>query len=343
MSCYIIAEAGVNHNGSEDMAFQLVDTAVEAGADAVKFQTFKAESLVAKGAAKAEYQQEQTGSGNQLEMLKKLELSDKAHVRLAEYCQTKGIEFLSTGFDEGSIDMLLDLGMQRLKVPSGELTNKPYIEYIASKGLPIILSTGMGTLDEVCEAVGWVRAKREECGFDEPLSDILTLLHCTSNYPTPLSDVNLKAMQTMAEKTGLPIGYSDHTAGVLISPMAVALGATVIEKHFTLDKTLPGPDHQASLEPDELQQMVKAIRDVEVSLGDGVKTPTPKELEVRKVVRRSIVLARDMQKGNVITKDDIVLLRPEGGIEPKDIQDVLGKMLVADVSSGEMLRWQDVK
>ncbi|MDQ7059373.1 MAG: N-acetylneuraminate synthase, partial [Ghiorsea sp.] len=288
MSCYIIAEAGVNHNGSEEMAFQLVDAAAEAGADAVKFQTFKAESLVQKGAAKAEYQKEHTEAGDQFEMLKALELSDAVHMRLAERCKQKGIGFLSTGFDENSIEMLLNLGMERLKIPSGELTNKPYIDFIAGKDCPIILSTGMATLDEVADAVAWVKVVRGEKGLLSPLEGVLTILHCTSNYPTPLASVNLKAMQTMKREFGMPIGYSDHTAGILISPMAVAMGATVIEKHFTLDKNLPGPDHQASLEPSELQQMIEDIRVVELSLGDGVKIPTVEELEVRKVVRRSI-------------------------------------------------------
>ncbi len=343
MSCYVIAEAGVNHNGSEEMAMQLVEAAVEAGADAVKFQTFKAETLVQKGTAKAEYQKMQTGEGDQFEMLKKLELSDEAHTRLSDYCKTKDIEFLSTGFDEASIDMLLELGMQRLKVPSGELTNKPYIEFVAQKNRPIILSTGMADLDEVNEAITWVKACRDTHGFSAPLQEILTILHCTSNYPAPLDSVNLRAMQTMADEFGLPVGYSDHTAGILIAPVAVAMGATVIEKHFTLDKQLPGPDHQASLEPDELAQMIKNIRNIEMSLGDGVKVPTESELEVRKVVRRGIVLARDVQKGQLLSREDIMLVRPEGEILPKHVNAVLGKVVVADLSAGSSLRWEHLK
>ncbi len=340
MSCYIIAEAGVNHNGSEKLAIQLIDAAIDAGVDAVKFQTFKAKTLVQKGADKAEYQKKQTGVGDQFDMLKRLELSDDIHLRLSDYCTNKGIEFLSTGFDKASIDMLLNLGMKCLKIPSGELTNKPYIEYIAQKNIPIILSTGMGTLDEVKEAISWIRVVRSQEGFTESLPSILTLLHCTSNYPTPLESVNLKAMQTMAKAFDLPVGYSDHTAGILISPMAVALGATVIEKHFTLDKSLEGPDHQASLEPSELKQMVKDIRSVELSLGNGVKQPTKAELEVLKVVRRSVVLIRDMKRGEIMTKDDILLLRPEGGIPPKDMDKVIGKPLVKDVNSGMLLSWE---
>jgi len=343
MSCYIIAEAGVNHNGSEEMAFQLVDAAVEAGVDAVKFQTFKAESLVQKGAEKADYQIKQTGSGSQFEMLKKLELSRVVHVRLAHYCAAKGIEFLSTGFDEASIDMLLDLGMKRLKVPSGELTNKPYIDYVVEKNVPIILSTGMADMDEVREAVSWVKSLRGKLGFEDPLEKMLTVLHCTSNYPAPLESVNLKAMHTMADALNLPIGYSDHTAGILIPPMAVAMGAEIIEKHFTMDRNLEGPDHKASLEPRELAQMVKNIRNVEISLGDGVKAPTESELEVRKVVRRSIVLSLDVKKGESLTASSLLLLRPQGEVLPKYFETILGKIATQDLKAGESLKWLDIE
>ena len=343
MSCYIIAEAGVNHNGSEEMAFQLVDAAVEAGVDAVKFQTFKAESLVQKGAEKADYQIKQTGSGSQFEMLKKLELSRVVNVRLAHYCAAKGIEFLSTGFDEASIDMLLDLGMKRLKVPSGELTNKPYIDYVVEKNVPIILSTGMADMDEVREAVSWVKSLRGKLGFEDPLEKMLTVLHCTSNYPAPLESVNLKAMHTMADALNLPIGYSDHTAGILIPPMAVAMGAEIIEKHFTMDRNLEGPDHKASLEPRELAQMVKNIRNVEISLGDGVKAPTESELEVRKVVRRSIVLSLDVKKGESLTASSLLLLRPQGEVLPKYFETIVGKIATQDLKAGESLKWLDIE
>lgn len=340
---FIIAEAGVNHNGSEDLAMQLIEVAARSGVDAVKFQTFKAESLVQKGAKKAAYQQRQTGDGDQFSMLKMLELSDEAHVRLRKQCEKYNIEFMSTGFDEASIDMLLDLGVRRLKVPSGELTNIPYISYLTKKDVPIILSTGMGTLDEVREAVECVRNIRLQCSFEGSLEDVLTLLHCTSNYPAPLESVNLKAMNTMAEEFGLPVGYSDHTAGILISPMAVALGATVIEKHFTLDRNLPGPDHKASLEPDELTQMVKDIRDVEQCLGDGVKAPTIAELEVRKLVRRSVVMRHSVKADTTITESDLILLRPEGGISPKDMFKVIGKVAACDLQEGQSLRWNDLQ
>lgn len=343
MKCYIIAEAGVNHNGSADLAIQLIDKAVEAGVDAVKFQTFKADSLVQKGADKAEYQKSHTDDGDQYEMLKKLELSDETHVYLIDYCRQKKVEFLSTGFDEKSIDMLLSLGMQRLKVPSGELTNKPYIEYVAKKNLPMILSTGMADIDEVREAIFWVNDCRIRQGYAGELRDILTILHCTSNYPTPLESVNLNAMKTMADEFSLPVGYSDHTAGILISPMAVAMGAVVIEKHFTLDKNLPGPDHQASLEPLELKKMVKNIRAVEVSLGNGVKVPAESEVEVRKVVRRSVVIANNVKKGQSLTLNDLVLLRPEGEIPPKDIEFVLGKVVIRDMKVGDSLKWSDLE
>lgn len=343
MTCYIIAEAGVNHNGSEELALALVDVAVDAGVDAVKFQTFKAETLVKKGAEKATYQKKQTGSGDQFEMLQKLELSDEAHMRLAAYCAEKNVEFLSTGFDEPAIDMLIGLGMRRLKVPSGELTNKPYIDYIASKNLPIILSTGMATLDEVEEAIDWIKDCRKRLGFEEILPNVLSILHCTSNYPTPLEGVNLRAMKTMKKAFSLPVGYSDHTAGILVSPIAVAMGATVIEKHFTLEKTMDGPDHQASLEPSELKQMVKDIRAVELSLGNGVKVPTAEELRVREVVRRSIVLARDIQMGQAITEADVVLLRPSGGIPPKEIGQLLGREVVRHLKAGHQLHWDDLK
>lgn len=238
--CYIIAEAGVNHNGSEDMAFALVDAAVAASADAVKFQTFKAEKLVTRQARKAAYQQVQTGEGDQFAMLKALELSDAAHRRLAAYCAEMGIEFLSTPFDEESADFLVGLGCRRLKIPSGELTNAPFLRYLAAKGLPLILSTGMADLREVAEAVALISRTREENGFAEPLAEALTLLHCTSNYPTPLGDVNLRAMRTLADTFHLPVGYSDHTAGDFVAPIARALGAVVFEKHFTLDRALRG-------------------------------------------------------------------------------------------------------
>jgi N,N'-diacetyllegionaminate synthase len=342
MKCYIIAEVGVNHNGSEEMAIKLIDAAVSAGADAVKFQTFKAELLVQKGTDKAEYQKKQTGSGDQFSMLKKLELSDDAHLRLSQYCKHKSIDFLSTGFDSNSIDMLLNLGMQRLKVPSGELTNKPYIDYVVEKNIPIILSTGMADMHEVREAVSWIKSHRNKLEFRDPLANMLTILHCTSSYPAPLESVNLKAMQSIADALKLPVGYSDHTAGILIPPVAVAMGAKVIEKHITMDRNLEGPDHQASIEPKELSQMVQNIRNVEVSLGDGVKAPDALELDTRKVVRRSVTLSKNVKKGEYLTINNLTLLRSEGEIPPKYLENIIGKTATHDLEAGGSLMWADV-
>ncbi|HID92928.1 MAG TPA: N-acetylneuraminate synthase [bacterium (Candidatus Stahlbacteria)] len=342
MSCFIIAEAGVNHNGSEERALQLVDEAVSAGANAVKFQTFRAKNLVKKGAEKAAYQKKGTGDGDQYEMLKKLELSDSAHERLFKYCEDAGIEFMSTGFDEGSINLLINLGVKRLKIPSGELTNIPYISYIASKNLPIILSTGMGDMDEVSEAINTIKQVRDDSGFKEPLSKMLSILHCTSNYPTSLENVNLSAMKTMEKEFGLPVGYSDHTEGTLVSSAAVAMGAQVIEKHFTIDRNLPGPDHKASLEPHELKEMISNIRDIEKCMGNGKKIPTKTELEVRKVVRRSIVMAKVVPKGIALSISDLILLRPEGGIPPKYLENVIGKTVKHDMGKGDILQWGDL-
>jgi len=241
MSCFIIAEAGVNHNGSEDLAFKLIDIAANAGADAIKFQTFKAEHLVLRGTSTAEYQQRHTGASDQFQMLKELELSDALHLKLFERCQDRGIEFMSTPFDLDAADMLMNLGMKHLKIPSGELTNLPFIKKLASYNCPIILSTGMSSINEVKDAVNCIHDERKKLGYSQPLSERLTLLHCTSNYPTKPEDVNLKAMVSLKNTFSLPVGYSDHTEGCLISTAAVAMGAAVIEKHFTLDKTLPGP------------------------------------------------------------------------------------------------------
>ncbi|WP_372738510.1 N-acetylneuraminate synthase [Neptunomonas sp.] len=340
--CFIIAEAGVNHNGSAELALKLVDAAAEAGADAVKFQTFKADKLVTKYAATAEYQKKHTGSDDQYTMLKSLELSDDFHKVLFEHCKRKDIEFISTPFDKDAADFLVGLGMEKLKVPSGELTNIPLIEHFAAYNKPIILSTGMADLGEVREAVNAVQAIRDQKGFKEPLADKLTILHCTSNYPTRNEDVNLKAIQTIACEFALPVGYSDHTKGTLISVASVAMGATVVEKHFTLDKNLSGPDHQSSLEPDELASMVKQIRQVSTCLGDGIKVPRANELPIRELVRRSVVLARDMKLGDTLQPDDLVLLRPGTGIPPKDLATLLGRKLKASKCAGELLSWDDL-
>lgn len=340
--CYIIAEAGVNHNGSEEIAFKLVDAAAAAGADAVKFQTFKAEKLVSPKARKAAYQETQTGEGDQFAMLKALELSDEAHQRLADYCTEQGIEFLSTPFDEESAEFLIELGCRRLKIPSGELTNTPFLRFLAVKGLPMILSTGMATLDEVSEAVALIQQVREEQGFAEPLADVLALLHCTSNYPTPLEDVNLRAMQTLAETFHLPVGYSDHTAGVFVAPIARALGAVVFEKHFTLDRNMPGPDHAASLEPDELARMVRAIRDTDMLLGSPEKAPTGPELEVRIAARRSVTLAVDVAAGEKLTSEMLTLMRPGDGIPPAELESVVGRTLQYPRQAGDTLHREDL-
>lgn len=340
--CYVIAEAGVNHNGSDELALQLVDAAAEAGADAIKFQTFKAETLVAKGTATADYQKQQTGSDDQFEMLKKLEMSEDLHKKLIEHCRHLNIEFMSTPFDLDAANFLVDHGMKRIKVPSGELTNLPFIRELAAFNQPMILSTGMASLEEVNEAVSVVHEEREKQGFSEPLEKMLVILHCTSNYPALHEDVNLKAMQTMATEIRLPVGYSDHTDGTVVSVAAVAMGAKVIEKHFTLDRSLPGPDHKASLEPEELKLMIKQIRQIEACLGDGKKAPRDSELPVRDLVRRSVTLQKDKNEGEVIEADDLVLLRPGIGIPPKQLQKVIGKRMKSAQKAGVMLQWQDL-
>lgn len=341
-TCFVIAEAGVNHNGSEELALQLVETAARAGADAVKFQTFKAESLVVKGTATAEYQNQRTGSSDQYTMLKKLELTEDLHQKLIDHCRKFDIEFMSTPFDIEAAGFLLGLGMGRLKVPSGELTNLPFLRQLSAFNKPLILSTGMASMDEVREAVATVREAREKHGFSEPLEEMLTILHCTSNYPARIEDVNLKAMQSMSAELGLPVGYSDHTDGTLVSVAAVAMGAKIIEKHFTLDRSLPGPDHQASLEPGELDLMVQQIHQVEACLGDGVKAPRASELPVRELVRRSVTLATDKAAGESIQEEDLVLLRPGTGISPKQLQEVIGRHLKSSQVAGTVLTWQDL-
>jgi N,N'-diacetyllegionaminate synthase len=342
MRCFVIAEAGVNHNGSEELAFQLVEAAAKAGADAVKFQTFKAENLVVKGTATAEYQKKQTGIDDQFAMIKSLELSEDLHRKLAAHCRKCDIEFMSTAFDIEAAHFLVDIGIERLKIPSGEVTNLPLIREFVLFNKPMILSTGMSSLDEVREAVATVKEERAKLGYLEPLAEVLTVLHCTSNYPAKVEDVNLRAMQTMALDLGLPVGYSDHTQGTLISVAAVAMGAQVIEKHFTMDRNLLGPDHKASLEPDELVSMVHQIRQIEASLGDGVKAPRSSELPVRDLVRRSVTLVKDKNSGEVIEEQDVVLLRPGTGIPPKYLQEIIGRQLISDLFVGTQLSRSDL-
>lgn len=343
MRVFVCAEAGVNHNGSVEMALRLVEAAAHAGADAVKFQTFRAEALAAPGAPRAEYQKARIGGeGDQLSMLRALELAPSAHRILHRRCQDLGIEFLSTAFDTDSADFLIQLGVRRIKIPSGELTNRPFIEYLASHNLPTILSTGMATLDEVAEAVEWIKAVRLKHAFPHPLSDYLTVLHCTSNYPAAMEDVNLRALQTLAQHFQLPVGYSDHTAGILMAPLAVALGATIIEKHFTLDRTLPGPDHAASLEPDELTELIANVRTAERALGNGIKSPCLSELPVRDLVRRSLALVRAVSQGRTLVAEDLGALRPGTGIPPAAFTQVVGRRVRQDFQAGHLLRWDDL-
>jgi N,N'-diacetyllegionaminate synthase len=341
MKTFIIAEAGVNHNGDEEMALALVEAAAKSGADAVKFQTFSADKLTRKGAEKAEYQKKTTGEGDQHGMLKALEMSEQLHSLLFAHCAKLGIEFMSTAFDEDALDFLIALGVKRIKVPSGEITNLPFLRHMASKGLPLIVSSGMAELNEVVAAVDTIRETRKVQGFAEPLAEMVTILHCTSNYPADNADVNLRAMATIARATGLPVGYSDHTLGLAVSTGAVALGATVIEKHFTLDSELPGPDHKASLEPHQLTSLVRQIRDVEVALGSDIKAPTASELPVRDLVRRSVTAVRPIAAGVTVGRDDITLLRPGSGIPPIDFDKVIGRKSARSISAGETLNWSD--
>ena len=357
-SVYIIAEAGVNHNGQRDLAFQLVDSAVAAGADAVKFQTFKADKLVTKSAIKADYQQQSTGGDeSQYAMLKRLELDHQTHHELIEYCQKKEIEFLSTAFDEESLDFLAnDLGLSTFKLPSGEITNGPLLLAHARFGRNIILSTGMATLGEVEEALGVIafgllnwknttqtptrQAFREAYSSAEgqqKLKEKVTLLHCTTEYPAPVNEINLNAMITMRGAFGLQTGYSDHSEGITIPVAATAMGATLIEKHFTLDRELPGPDHQASLEPAELAEMIRSIRMVEQAMGDGIKSPTKSELRNRPIARKSLVAAVAIQAGDQYSKVNIAVKRPGTGITPMEYWEMLGKISLSSINEDEVI------
>ncbi len=331
--CFIIAEAGVNHNGDIELAKELIDAARNAGADAVKFQTFKAGKVVTQNAEKAEYQKETTEKGSQYEMIKKLELTEEDFNDLADYAKKKNIVFLSSPFDKESVDLLDEIDVPVFKVASGEITNFPLLTHIAKKEKPIILSTGMTTLGEVEEALNVIRS--------EGVKDII-LLHCVSDYPAKMKDVNLRAMETLKRAFKLPVGFSDHTLGITVPIAAVALGACVMEKHFTLDKNLPGPDHKASLEPNELKEMVKAIRDVEKALGDGIKRPTKNEGEVKRVVRRSIVARVDIPDGTIITGDMIDVKRPGTGIEPKYMKMVVGKRAKINIKKDDLITWNEL-
>jgi N-acetylneuraminate synthase/N,N'-diacetyllegionaminate synthase len=334
-SVFIIAEAGVNHNGEIELAKQLVNAAAEAGVDAVKFQTFRADQVVSTEAPKAAYQKETTDAGeSQLEMVRRLELAPEAHCELQSYCQDQCILFMSTPFDKKSVDFLNELGVPVFKVGSGEVTNWPLLEHIALKGKPIILSTGMSYLGEVDEAVRVIR----DAGNDQ-----LVLLHCVSNYPADPADANLRAMKTMATAFRVPVGYSDHTPGIEVALAAVTLGASVVEKHFTLDKGLPGPDHRASLDPQELKALVRGIRIVESALGDGIKRPAVSEEENRVVVRRSLAARSDIQEGGLLTVGLLQSLRPASGISPRFLDQVVGRRTRRSLVAGELIGWEDLR
>lgn len=332
---FIIAEAGVNHNGQLATALRLVEAAKEAGADAVKFQTFRAERIVGAAAEKAAYQKRHTSSDEtQYQMLKRLELSEEAHYRLVEHCRAVQIEFLSTPFDDESADFLARLGISRFKISSGEITNTPFLQYIAEKGRPVILSTGASDLGEVAAAI----AALEAGGATQ-----ISLLHCVSQYPAPYEDINLRAMHTLANVFRVPVGYSDHTLGIEIPVAAVAMGARIIEKHFTLDRNMPGPDHQASIEPLDFQRMVQSIRHVEAALGDGVKQPAVSEREIRPNIRKSLVAAVDLQEGEMITPEVLQIKRPGTGISPSFLKEVIGLKLTRPVKKDTVLKWEDFK
>jgi N-acetylneuraminate synthase len=341
MSIFFIAEAGVNHNGRLDLAERLVDIAAEAGADAVKFQTFKADETVVAGASTVAYQKRTTAQEDQFALLKALELSESDHRVLRTRCEARGIEFMSTAFDITSAHLFRDLGVQRLKVPSGELTNLPFLQALTGVGLRMILSTGMGTLKEVEAAVDTIAKAKGKPATD--LSDDLAILHCTSAYPAPDEELNLRAIQTLATHFRLPVGYSDHSGGSLAAMLAIALGSTVYEKHFTLDRTMEGPDHAASMEPDELTALVASMRQASGMLGDGVKATQPCEQEARRLVRRSLVAAHDLPAGRVLTAQDIRILRPEGGLPPVDLNRAIGATLVTARAAGQPLRGEDLE
>ena len=327
----IIAEAGVNHNGELSLAKRLIDVAADAGADLVKFQTFNAKRIVIPNARKADYQLQGTDSAeSQFEMLRRLELSDDDHRQLIDHCRQKNIGFFSTGFDVQSIDQLVRLGVRPFKIPSGEITNLSYLRHVGQYGSTVLLSTGMATMGEIEVAIDVLEAA------GTPRSSI-KVLHCTTEYPTPMSEVNLRAMRSISAAFGVDVGYSDHTQGIEVAVAAVALGASVIEKHFTLDRTLPGPDHKASLEPAELKAMVAAIRNIEMALGDGIKRPSQTEIRNRTVVRKSLVAARPIRAGEAFTSQNVTAKRPGSGLSPMLWDQVIGKIAVRDFDLDELI------
>lgn len=328
MGVYIIAEAGVNHNGSFETACKLVDAAKAAGVDCIKFQTFKSENLVSHNAQKADYQKNTTGEGSQIDMLKKLELSYNEFLSLKKYCDKAGICFLSTPFDFESIDFLNRIDMPFWKIPSGEITNYPYLAALAKTGKPVVMSTGMCTIDDIDAAIKVL--------LGNGAKDI-RLLHCNTEYPTPFEDVNLNAMQTIKNRFGCEVGYSDHTKGIEVPIAAVAMGATIIEKHFTLDRNMEGPDHKASLEPQELCAMVSAIRNVEKALGTGIKEPSESEKKNIVIARKSIIAARDIKQGELFTEENLTVKRPGSGISPMRWNEVLGNRAKRDFVEDELI------
>jgi len=338
-STRIIAEAGVNHNGDIELAKQLIDVAATAGADYVKFQTFKAKKIVSTTAQKAAYQIENTGGNTdgQLEMIQKLELDRGAHETLMAHCDYRNIRFISSPFDPESIDLLDELGLDLFKIPSGEITNLPYLKRIASKNKPVVLSTGMADLGEIEDALDILTTNGLSL-------DQITVLHCNTQYPTPFEDVNLKAMQTIQQAFGVQIGYSDHTLGIEVPIAAVALGATVIEKHFTLDRNMEGPDHRASLEPQELQSMIQAIRNIEQAVsGSGIKKPSPSESQNIDIVRKSLHLTSLLAEGQTLTEESVIPLRPGTGISPMQWDRVIGRTVSKDLPAGHQLQWEDLR
>jgi len=327
----IIAEAGVNHNGDLALAIQLIDVAAKAGADVVKFQTFSADRLVTTHARKADYQAQATDAGeSQHAMIRRLELTRDMHEALVAHCRARGIRFLSAGFDTESIDLLVQLGQDSFKIPSGEITNLPYLRRVGRCGKPVMLSTGMATLGEIEAALGAL----EEAGTPRGR---ITVLHCTTEYPAPMADVNLRAMLAIRDAFGVAVGYSDHTLGIEVAIAAVALGATVIEKHVTLDRNLPGPDHKASLEPDELRAMVMAIRNVEQAMGDGIKRPGLSETKNKPVARKSLVAACDIRAGESFSEANLAVKRPGTGVSPMRWDEVLGRKAVRDFAPDELI------
>ncbi|MBK5941190.1 N-acetylneuraminate synthase [Halochromatium roseum] len=331
MSVLIIAEAGVNHNGDLDLAKRLIDVAAEVGADLVKFQTFSAERLATQSAPKADYQTRTTDQAqSQFDMLRQLELSAEMHQTLITHCHARGIGFFSTGFDIQSLDYLASLGAERFKIPSGEITNLPYLRHVGTFGKPIILSTGMSTLGEIEAALEALEAAGTP-------HTCVTVLHCNTEYPTPMADVNLRAMVTIGQAFGVAVGYSDHTPGIEVAIAAVALGASVIEKHLTLDRTLPGPDHKASLEPDEFAAMVRAIRNIEQALGDGIKRPSPSEAKNKPIARKSLVAARPICAGEPFTPENVTAKRPGTGLSPMRWDEVMGRMARRNFEADELI------